>query len=147
MDIGDIYASPVPTGQGKVRMAHGLFPIPAPATAELLRGIPLAVLDAKGELTTPIGAGILKALVKRYGSLPEGSIVRIGYGAGEKDFDHPNVLWARLMDIHESITVIETQLDDMTGEALGYTMERLFQAGTLDVFYTPIYMKKIGQEP
>lgn len=148
LDIEEIYASPVPTGQGKVWMAHGLFPIPAPATAELLKGIPLAELNAKGELTTPTGAGILKALVRHFGPLPAAKIEEIGYGAGEKDFNHPNVLRALILDMpiqekkKESISVLETQVDDMTGEALGYTMEQLFNAGALDVFYTSIQMKK-----
>ncbi|MED4224500.1 nickel pincer cofactor biosynthesis protein LarC [Neobacillus cucumis] len=147
LDIDEIYASPVPTGQGKVWMAHGFFPIPAPATAELLIGIPLAELEAKGELITPTGAGILKALVKQFGPLPAAKIERIGYGAGEKDFNHPNVVRAFLLNLaskstKESIIVLETQIDDMTGEAFGYTMDRLFEAGALDVFYTPIFMKK-----
>lgn len=148
LEIEEIYASPVPTGQGKVKMAHGLYPIPAPATAELLIGIPLAELNAAGELTTPTGAGILKALVKEFGSLPPLTIEKVGYGAGTKDFAHPNVLRALLMqpkpdlDGQDSIFVVEAQLDDMTGEALGYTMERLFESGAVDVFYTPIYMKK-----
>jgi uncharacterized protein (TIGR00299 family) protein len=157
LEIDEIYASPVPTGSGKKRMAHGLYPIPAPATLELLKGVPLAELNVKGELTTPTGAGILRALVKKF-ILPGGFIVeQVGYGAGEKDFDHPNVL--RVMRIQptnlkknpfedeslqerESIFVLEAQLDDMTGEGLGYTMESLFSAGALDVFYTPVYMKK-----
>lgn len=157
LEIDEIYASPVPTGNGKKRMAHGLYPIPAPATLELLKGIPLAELNVKGELTTPTGAGILRALVKKF-ILPGGfTVEQVGYGAGEKDFDHPNVL--RAMLIHpsnlknnpfgddssqerESIFVLEAQLDDMTGEGLGYTMESLLSAGALDVFYTPVYMKK-----
>ncbi|MEH7415641.1 LarC family nickel insertion protein [Neobacillus drentensis] len=97
LGIDDIYASPVPTGSGKKWMAHGLYPIPAPATMELLRGIPLAELNVKGELTTPTGAGILRALVKEF-ILPGGfTVEEIGYGAGEKDFDHPNVLRVMLI--------------------------------------------------
>ncbi|WP_144567179.1 LarC family nickel insertion protein [Neobacillus bataviensis] len=97
LGIDDIYASPVPTGSGKKWMAHGLYPIPAPATMELLKGIPLAELNVKGELTTPTGAGILRALVKEF-ILPGGfTVEEIGYGAGEKDFDHPNVLRVMLI--------------------------------------------------
>jgi uncharacterized protein (TIGR00299 family) protein len=157
LGIDEVYASPVPTGSGKKRMAHGLYPIPAPATLELLKGIPLAELNVKGELTTPTGAGILRVLVKEF--IPPGgfTVEQVGYGAGEKDFDHPNVLRAMLIQPsnlkahpfegessqdRESIIVLETQLDDMTGEGLGYTMESLFSAGALDVFYTPVYMKK-----
>ncbi|GGD90534.1 UPF0272 protein [Paenibacillus nasutitermitis] len=147
LGVDEIYASPVPTGHGKLRMAHGLYPIPAPATAEILIGIPLAKLDVAGELTTPTGAGILKALAKGFGDLPALAIERIGYGAGTKEFAHPNVIRALLMeqantDDEDSIMVIEAQLDDMTGEALGYVMDRLFEAGAVDVFYTPVYMKK-----
>ncbi|RXT02828.1 nickel pincer cofactor biosynthesis protein LarC [Ammoniphilus sp. CFH 90114] len=147
LEIDEVYASPVPTGYGKMKMAHGLYPIPAPATAELLRGIPLADLPVEGELTTPTGAGILKALVKEFRPIGSIKMERIGYGAGNKDFDHPNVVRAILIQEvndrkRESIYVLETQLDDMTGEALGFAMERLFQEGALDVYYTPVYMKK-----
>jgi uncharacterized protein (TIGR00299 family) protein len=149
LGIEEIYASPVPTGHGKVRMAHGLYPIPAPATTELLTGIPLAELNAEGELTTPTGAGILKALVKEFRPIGSFTIDRIGYGAGEKDFEHPNVLRALLVknnhqmsENRETVAVLETQIDDITGETLGYTMEQLFTVGALDVFYTPVYMKK-----
>ncbi|MCM3724823.1 nickel pincer cofactor biosynthesis protein LarC [Neobacillus cucumis] len=156
LEIEDIYASPVPTGYGKKGMAHGLYPIPAPVTMELLKGIPLAELNVRGELTTPIGAGILKALVKKFMPIGGHTVEEIGYGAGEEDFDHPNVLRTLLFkpsDIEqpcsqafhqerESIFILEAQLDDMTGEGLGYTMERLLAVGALDVFYTPVYMKK-----
>jgi pyridinium-3,5-bisthiocarboxylic acid mononucleotide nickel chelatase len=149
LDIDEIYASPVPTGSGFIRMAHGLYPVPAPATAELLKGIPLAELSVKGELTTPTGAGILKALVKEFGGLGAVTINHIGYGAGEKDFDHPNVLRALLIEKppasetrSELVCMLEAQVDDMTGEGLGYVMERLLADGALDVYYTPVYMKK-----
>jgi uncharacterized protein (TIGR00299 family) protein len=149
LGIEQIFASEVPTGSGKVRMAHGLYPIPAPATAELLVGIPLAELKVEGELTTPTGAGILKALVSQFKPIGAFTMEKIGYGAGEKDFDHPNVLRAILVkeenhqdQQRETIVLLETQVDDMTGEALGYAMEQIFEAGALDVFYTPVYMKK-----
>src|SRR5690606_26449516 len=144
----EIIVSPIPVGHGRIRIAHGVYPIPAPATAELLRGIPLSSFTAQGELTTPTGAGIAKALAAGYGPLPEGTIERIGYGAGTKDFEHPNVLRAILLQrqpskmVRESITVLEAQLDDSTGETLGYAMERLFEAGALDVYHTPVFMKK-----
>ncbi|MBH8603714.1 nickel pincer cofactor biosynthesis protein LarC [Thermoactinomyces sp. CICC 10522] len=152
LGIEQIFASEVPVGSGKVQMAHGLYPIPAPATAELLTGIPLASLHVNGELTTPTGAGILKALVSEFRPIGGFTIEKIGYGAGEKDFDHPNVLRALLIKDgeekkeydrqRETIAVLETQVDDMSGEALGYAMDQLFRAGALDVFYTPVYMKK-----
>ncbi|OMF22234.1 TIGR00299 family protein [Paenibacillus sp. FSL H8-0548] len=148
LDASKIIVSPVPTGTGKLRMAHGLYPIPAPATAELLRGVPLSAFTAKGELTTPTGAGIVKALASGFGTLPAGTIDRIGYGAGTKDFEHPNVLRAILYapeqaeSTKETIVVLEAQVDDSTGETLGFAMERIFEAGALDVYYTPVYMKK-----
>jgi uncharacterized protein (TIGR00299 family) protein len=154
LDIGEILVSPVPVGYGRVRMAHGVYPIPAPATAEILRGVPLAAFTAQGELTTPTGAAIVKALAAGYGPLPEGTIERIGYGAGTRDFEHPNVLRAMLISrgkpgtgweqpaAEETIAVLETQVDDTSGEMLGYAMDRLLAAGALDVYYTPVYMKK-----
>jgi pyridinium-3,5-bisthiocarboxylic acid mononucleotide nickel chelatase len=147
LGIEEIVSSPVPTGRGKVRMAHGLYPIPAPATAELLRGIPLDDFSAAGELTTPTGAGILKALATRFEPLPAGKIANIGYGAGSKDFDHPNVLRAIIINSleqenREAVVVLEAQVDDCTGEVLSFAMERLLKAGALDVYFTSIYMKK-----
>ncbi|MDQ6421543.1 nickel pincer cofactor biosynthesis protein LarC [Paenibacillus sp. LHD-117] len=147
LDIGEIIVSPVPVGHGRIRIAHGVYPIPAPATAEILTGVPLSAFTAQGELTTPTGAGIAKALAASFGSTPGGVIERIGYGAGTKDFDHPNVIRAVLYResqsaSDETIAVLETQVDDMTGERLGYTMDRLFAAGALDVYYTPVFMKK-----
>lgn len=147
LKIDKIISSPVPTGYGKVKMAHGLYPIPAPATAEILIGIPLADFQVKGELTTPTGAGFLKALASDYGQIPPLSIVKIGYGAGKKDFDHPNVLRAFLFRetpeaVRETIKVLECQLDDITGEALGYAMTKILAKGALDVFYSAVSMKK-----
>ncbi len=155
LGVKRIYASSVPTGQGRLRMAHGLYPIPAPATLQLLEGIPLSFLQVEGELTTPTGAGILKALASGFGPMPAATIERIGYGAGQKEFPHPNVLRAVLIQVaqadqpsipsehmREQVYIIEAQLDDMTGEAMGYAMERLFAVGALDVYFTPVYMKK-----
>lgn len=125
LGIEEIYSSPVPIGYGKMKMAHGLYPIPAPATAELLKNVPLADLPVEGELTTPTGAGILKALVKGFGPIGKMKMERIGYGAGHKDFEHPNILRAVLTQSlfepnRDTVFVLETQLDDITGEALGY---------------------------
>ncbi|WP_128661226.1 nickel pincer cofactor biosynthesis protein LarC, partial [Paenibacillus sp. 598K] len=148
LDIDRITASPVPTGSGKLRMAHGLYPIPAPATAELLRGIPLAPLDVRGELTTPTGAGILRALAESFGPLDGGTIDRIGYGAGKKDFDHPNVVRCFVLAAaapvkRETVVVLEAQMDDCSGEVIGYAMERLLEdGGALDVYCTSVQMKK-----
>ncbi|MDN7245210.1 nickel pincer cofactor biosynthesis protein LarC [Planococcus shenhongbingii] len=147
LGVDRIAASPVPTGHGKIMIAHGLYPIPAPATAEILKGVPLADFHVRGELTTPTGAAFLKALADDYGQLPGLAIDNIGYGAGKKNFEHPNVLRALMFNeetatAREKISVLECQLDDSTGETLGYVMERLLGAGALDVYYTPVAMKK-----
>ncbi|MFD0958129.1 nickel pincer cofactor biosynthesis protein LarC [Paenibacillus chungangensis] len=155
LQIEHIYAGPVATGYGYMRMAHGLYPLPAPATSELLKGLRLADFNAKGELTTPTGAGIIRALATQLEHLPPSSIEHIGYGAGTKDFAHPNILRAFIIDPsnkdesanrrdrhQEQIAVLEAQVDDMPGEALGYLMESLFREGAKDVYYTPVQMKK-----
>ena len=147
LNVGKIIASPVPTGYGKVMIAHGLYPIPAPATAEILKGVPLADFHVQGELTTPTGAGFVKALSDEYGYMPALVIENIGYGAGKKNFEHPNVLRVVLFNEEkaiqrEKIIVLECQLDDFTGEALGYTMEKVLAEGALDVYFTPVTMKK-----
>ena len=144
-------SSSVPTGSGTVKCAHGVMPVPTPGTAELLRGVPLAAFTAKGELTTPTGAAILTSVVSGWTDSPAMTIDRVGTGAGTKDFlEHPNVL--RLMvgtsrdregaGETDTVTVLETNLDDTTPEVVGYCFDRLFAAGALDVFAQPIQMKK-----
>ena len=148
LGVERIVCSPVPTGTGFVEIAHGRCSIPAPATGELLRGVPLAGFDVEGELTTPTGAAIIAALVDEFGPVPAMTVERIGYGAGQKDFKHPNLL--RLLigesaatgSSGDTIALLETNLDDVTGEAIGYCIERLWQAGALDVSTTAIAMKK-----
>ncbi len=144
----------VPTGSGMVQCAHGLMPIPAPGTAELLKGVPLAPSSIKAELTTPTGAAILTTVVQEWIEQPVMTVERIGYGAGTKNFpEQPNVL--RLFvgtaacglapaPPHDSdqVWVLETNLDDLPAEVIGYCYELLFAAGALDVFTTPIQMKK-----
>ncbi|WP_018924878.1 LarC family nickel insertion protein [Salsuginibacillus kocurii] len=98
LEIDSIHSSPVPTGYGKIKIEHGLYPIPAPATAELLKGVEIEPLNVRGELTTPTGAGLIQALSTKVGVLPAGRIQAIGYGAGQKEFDHPNVLRAVIME-------------------------------------------------
>ena len=140
-------SSPVAVGSGTVKCAHGIMPVPAPATALILKGVPIAACPVKGELATPTGAAILKCAVNEFIS-PTITVESIGYGAGSKDpIEQPNVL--RLMvgttDItsdRDTIVVLETNLDDCTGEVIGYTMEQLFAAGALDVFAVQIQMKK-----
>jgi pyridinium-3,5-bisthiocarboxylic acid mononucleotide nickel chelatase len=138
--------TPVPTGHGTVKGAHGIMPIPTPGTAELLRGVPIATFTAKGELTTPTGAAILTSIVNEYTQHPAMTIDRIGHGAGTKDFqDHPNIL--RMFVGTRStptptVTLLECNLDDCPAEIIGYAIERLQGAGALDVFTIPIHMKK-----
>jgi uncharacterized protein (TIGR00299 family) protein len=150
LGVERIFCSPVPTGRGFVEIAHGRCSIPAPATGELLRGVPLASFDVEGELTTPTGAAIVAALVNEFGPLPSMTVEKIGYGAGQKDFTHPNILRLLVGDsvgassgaTSDNIALLETNLDDATGEAIGYCIERLWQAGALDVSTTAISMKK-----
>ena len=150
LGVERIVCSPVPTGTGFVQIAHGRCSIPAPATGELLRGVPLADFAAEGELTTPTGAAIVAALVDEFGPLPAMTVEAIGYGAGQKDFSHPNLL--RLLvgettataaaTTSDTIVLLETNLDDATGEAIGHATELLWRAGALDVSTTPLAMKK-----
>ncbi|TWU29957.1 nickel pincer cofactor biosynthesis protein LarC [Bythopirellula polymerisocia] len=150
LGVEKIVSSPIPTGTGFVEIAHGRCAIPAPATGELLRGIPLAASTVDGELTTPTGAAIVAAMVQQFGPLPAMTVQSIGYGAGQKDFQHPNLLRLIVGETISSdaslptdtIVLLETNLDDITGEALGHCSELLWQAGALDVALIAIQMKK-----
>ncbi|MCS7015471.1 MAG: nickel pincer cofactor biosynthesis protein LarC [Gemmatales bacterium] len=144
-------SSPVATGYGQVRGAHGWMPIPAPGTLQLLRGVPLAPSTVEAELTTPTGAAILTTLVDEWTPTPALTVHSVGYGAGSRDFpDRPNVLRLILGTtsspqaglIVETIAVLETQVDDVSPQALAYCQEQLFAAGALDVLLQPVYMKK-----
>jgi uncharacterized protein (TIGR00299 family) protein len=143
-----IVASPVPTGQGFIEIAHGRCAIPAPATAELLKGIPLAASSVECELTTPTGAAILATLVDAYGPVPSMTIGAIGYGAGQKDLDTQANLLRLLVGEsgdtpgEELLWVLETNLDDISGELIGHASARCWDAGALDVYTTAIQMKK-----
>lgn len=148
LGVDKIVSSPIPTGHGTVTIAHGRCSIPAPATAELLVGIPLADVDANAELTTPTGAAILATLVDSYGPVPAMKIDRIGYGAGQRDLPaQPNMLRLFVGETSEAysadkVWVVETNLDDISGEVIGYCTTRLWEAGALDVYTTAIQMKK-----
>jgi pyridinium-3,5-bisthiocarboxylic acid mononucleotide nickel chelatase len=150
LKIERIICAPVPTGSGTVTCAHGVLPVPAPATAELLRGVPLAACDEAGELTTPTGAAIVTTLADSFGPLPALRIAAIGYGAGTRENrTRPNLLRliigerdAAPASGDEQIIVLETQLDDATGQTLGHTLGRLLAAGALDAYTVPIGMKK-----
>lgn len=148
LGVERLEASPVPTGHGQIKIAHGTVNIPAPATAELLMGVPLRHSDVEAELTTPTGAAILKTLCQRFGPVPAMTIDSIGYGAGTRDIvgqaNILRVLIGRTSDEtpSETIIILETQVDDMTGEQLAFAFERLRDAGAIDVFSTSISMKK-----
>lgn len=140
-----IIASPVNVGFGQVRCAHGILPVPAPATALLLEGIPCYGGSVEGELCTPTGAALLKYFVKEYRTMPPMTIKKIGYGMGRKDFAAANCIravWGECEEQADTITELCCNLDDMTAEELSYAMEIFRQQGALDVYTTAICMKK-----
>lgn len=165
LDVTQVYGSALPCGHGFVACAHGLMPVPAPATLELLRGAPVVNVDVEGELVTPTGAAILTTLAKGLGAMPAMTVERVGYGAGKKQFGpQPNLLrvvLGRPVEAGErgsatpvgpqptalsvpprEVAVIEANIDDLSPEIYEYVMQRLFAAGALDVTFTPIAMKK-----
>ncbi|MBC3050100.1 pyridinium-3,5-bisthiocarboxylic acid mononucleotide nickel chelatase [Staphylococcus capitis] len=146
LNIDELYCSPIPTGNGKINIAHGIYPVPAPATAEILKDVPLAKFDVQSELTTPTGAAFAKSLVSSFGPFPSATMKEIGYGAGSKDFDFPNVLRVIQFETQskkqDDVQVIECQIDDMSPESLGHFMDISLEHGALDIYYTPIFMKK-----
>lgn len=140
-----IVASPVHVGSGQVRCAHGILPVPAPATAQILTGIPIYSGEIQGELCTPTGAALLKYFADSFGPLPSMTPERIGYGLGKKDFPRANCLRAILGNAQgheEPIWELACNLDDMTPEQIGFATGLLLERGALDVWTTPIYMKK-----
>jgi uncharacterized protein (TIGR00299 family) protein len=146
-----VVSSPMPTFHGYVKGSHGLFPLPAPATAEILRGVPWRKLDIEGELVTPTGAAIVRETATAFGPLPAMTVESIGYGAGKSDFAIPNALRVLVGEelapsrTAQSVAVIETNIDDLNPQFYELAVERLFAAGALDVFMTPIQMKKNRQ--
>ena len=145
LEPDQVVASAVHVGSGTVRCAHGILPVPAPATACLLRDIPTYGGQIAGELCTPTGAALLKHFVTKFGPQPPMQVHAIGYGMGRKDFPQANCLRAMLGSTEQSgdrVLELRCNLDDMTGEELGFAQERLMEAGALDVFTTAIGMKK-----
>lgn len=147
LKIDKIIASPVQVGGGFVKCAHGLMPVPAPATVEILRNIPINTGIVQFETTTPTGAAILAANVQEFTTKIDFSIRKIAYGIGHRDLEIPNVLRVYLGEKESSEKIeeqyiLETNIDDMNPEFYGYVEEKLFDAGALDVFKTPIFMKK-----
>ncbi|MCA9015535.1 MAG: nickel pincer cofactor biosynthesis protein LarC, partial [Planctomycetaceae bacterium] len=148
LEIEQIFSSPIPTGYGQIKIDHGICTVPAPGTAELLKGIPLADIPIQAELTTPTGAAIISTLVDRFSMLPPMTIEEIGYGAGTKNFpERANLLRLFVGELvtnsnTDYVTLLETNLDDVSGEVIGYTKQKLLAAGALDVYTSAIQMKK-----
>ena len=145
LGVDQVIASPVHVGSGQVRCAHGILPVPAPATAHILRDIPIYGGSIKGELCTPTGAALLKHFVTEFGDMPAMKVKSIGYGMGKKDFERANcvrVMLGETKEKPEGIWELNCNIDDMTGEQIGFALETLMEQGALDVFTIPIGMKK-----
>ena len=148
LGVTEVQASPLPCGSGFIETAHGKFPVPAPATLELLRNVPIVPSDVQAELVTPTGAALLAEFCSRYGVRPALVVEKIGYGAGTRDLPGlPNVLRAVLghateRPVMDTVAVVEANIDDMNPEFFGEVMEQLLATGALDVFWTPVQMKK-----
>jgi len=150
LGVAEVRCGPIPPGSGTISCEHGLLPVPAPATALLLRGAPLAECDEPGELTTPTGAALLTTLAAGYGPPPAVRLEAVGCGAGARvGRTRPNVLRVLIGSRaapddaeHDTVVVLETQVDDATGQTVAYACERLLAAGALDVFVVPMIMKK-----
>jgi len=149
--VDEFVCSPLNVGGGTVHCAHGTFPVPAPATLELLREAPVYSSGVQAELVTPTGAAIVKTLARRFEAFPPMKVERAGYGAGSRDFEHnPNVVRlvigeaAKPLDKvnSETISVLEANIDDLNPQVFGYVLDRLLQEGALDVFGVPVQMKK-----
>ena len=149
LGVQQIISSPLHVGYGTFTCAHGTYPIPGPAATEILRGVPIYAKDIEGELVTPTGAAIAATLAKDFVKMPLLRVEKIGYGAGTRTYEKfPNVLRAVLGELEsedktpDTITVIEANLDDLNPQIFGHLMEQALAAGALDVFYTPVQMKK-----
>jgi uncharacterized protein (TIGR00299 family) protein len=148
LGIDTLYASTLPVGSGFVETDHGRIPVPAPATMALLEGVPVYGSGLKQELVTPTGAALVKGLARSFGTLPPMTVEKVGYGAGTRDLpDRPNLLRiiiGRDQSVQhvETVVNLEANLDDTSPEWLGFLMDRLFDAGALDVVFCPVQLKK-----
>ena len=145
LGVEKVLASPVHVGSGQVQCAHGILPVPAPATAYILREVPIYGGSIRGELCTPTGAALLKHFVSAFGEMPVMKVQKIGYGMGKKDFPAANCVRALLgetADTGDQVLELSCNLDDMTPEQIGFASEQLFAAGALDVYTVPVGMKK-----
>ncbi len=148
LEIERVISSPLHVGSGTFTCAHGTYPVPGPATAEILRDVPIYSGEIQGELVTPTGAAIIATTAVSYGPVPMMRIEKVGYGAGTRDYPKfPNVLRAiigRTIDDRtpDTVTVIEAQIDDLNPQVFGHLMDQALEAGALDIFYIPVQMKK-----
>ena len=148
LGVDKVYSSALPLSSGHVKAEHGILPMPAPAAAYLMKNVTLFNSGIKGEMMTPTGIAILKGFSAFFGSFPGMVVEKIGLGAGKNNFKKiPNVLRVfisgeKSAENREIVAVVETNIDNETGETLGYVMDKLFKAGALDVFFTPVFMKK-----
>lgn len=152
LGVDEIVCSPLNVGGGTVTCAHGTFPVPAPATLELLKNAPVYSSGIQAELVTPTGAAIVKTLASRFASFPAMTVEKTGYGAGTREFSgHPNVVRLTIGDAAaeianevavETVAILEANLDDLNPQVFGYVMDRLFEVGALDAFGLPVQMKK-----
>jgi uncharacterized protein (TIGR00299 family) protein len=152
LGVDQIICSPLNVGGGMVKCAHGTFPVPAPATVELLKDAPVYSSGLQAELVTPTGAAIVKVLATRFAQFPEMTVEKSGYGAGSREFPgHPNVVRLTIGEsasvlaaktASETVTVLEANLDDLNPQIFGYVMDRLLEKGALDAFGIPVQMKK-----
>lgn len=149
LKIDRFLSSPLHVGSGTIQMAHGRFPVPPPAVAELLKGVPFYSTDIQGELLTPTGAAIITTVCHEFGPIPQMKTEITGYGAGTRQYkDFPNVLRVMLGETEtsgatdEKLWMIETNIDDMSPQLLGHVMDVAFEQGALDCYFTPVQMKK-----
>ena len=149
LKVDHFVCSPIHVGSGTVEMSHGRFPVPPPAVTELLKGVPFYSTDLKGELLTPTGAAIITTVCNDYGPIPQMRVEHTGYGAGTREYEKfPNVLRVMIGEVDsgsvtdEKLWMIETNLDDVSSQILGYVMERAFELGARDCYFTAVQMKK-----
>lgn len=149
LKIDRFVCSPLHVGSGMMQMAHGRFPVPPPAVAELLKGVPFYATDIQGELLTPTGAAIITTVCREFGPIPRMTTEETGYGAGTRQYENfPNVLRVLLGETEgdsatdERLWMLETNIDDMSPQLLGHVMDRAFELGSLDCYFTPVQMKK-----
>lgn len=146
LNLDEVVTSAIHVGSGCVRCAHGVLPVPAPATLNILCGVPFYSGDIKGELCTPTGAALLKYFSTSFSSQPEMVVSKVGYGMGNKDFERANAVRVLLEcdgnNLSDQIVELQFQVDDMTGEEIGFALDEIFSSGAVDAYWTSVAMKK-----